>query len=287
MIAQLLLNALISAAIVAPPAIAFTLAFSILRFPNFAVGAFITVGSYAALAANLHLGVGIAVSAAAAIVVTAVAFRLTDAIVFRPLVGHSEVTLLVVSIALSFIVESIVRLFFGSNVRGFELELTRPVEWWGLRATPDQMLVILVSAAAMIGAHTVLRYTAIGKAMRAVADNVMLAEARGIDTARVKSITLLFCGGLVGLSGVLAGMELVIEPMLGAKLIIPVFAAAILGGIGSPYGAVAGALLVALAEEVALLFLPSPYKVGVGFVIIAVTLLVRPHGIFGRPEIKK
>jgi branched-subunit amino acid ABC-type transport system permease component len=89
------------------------------------------------------------------------------------------------------------------------------------------------------------------------------------------------------LTGVLAGLDLVIEPLLGWNLTIPIFAAAILGGIGSPYGAMLGALMVGMAEEMTVLVLPSTYKVGVGFFIIAVLLLVRPQGLFGQPEIKK
>lgn len=284
---QVLLNALISAAIIAPPAIAFTLLFSILRFPNFAVGAFITVGSYAALVANLYLGMGILTALVFSMAATAVLFWVSDLVVFRPLKDHDDVTLLVVSIALSFVVESLLRLGFGSNVRGFDLELARPIEFAGVRATADQIFAVAASSFLMLATHLILKHTAMGKAMRAIADNSALAEIRGINTGQIKVIAWMFCGALIGFSGVLGGMELVIEPMLGAKLIIPVFAAAILGGIGSPYGAAAGAVLVCLAEELSTLILPSYYKGAVGFAIIAVTLLVRPHGLFGRPEIKK
>ena len=115
----------------------------------------------------------------------------------------------------------------------------------------------------------------------------MLAEVRGIDTGRVIMFTWILCGALFGLTGVLAGLDLVIEPLLGWNLTIPIFAAAILGGIGSPYGAMVGALMVGMAEELTVLVLPSTYKVGVGFAIIAILLLVRPQGLFGQPEIKK
>lgn len=283
---QILVNALISAAMLAPPAIAFTLLFSILRFPNFAVGSYITVGSYAALVANMA-GAPMAVAVPVAMAVTAILFWLADVAVFRPLQGHADVTLLVVSIALSFIVESAVRLAFGSSVRGYDIPLARPHEWAGVRITSDQVAMLLGAAAILLAAHIVLRYVPAGKAIRAVADNPALAEARGIDTQRINRLVWLFGGALVGFSGVVAGMELVIEPAVGAKLIIPVFAAAIVGGIGSPTGAVAGALLVSVAEEVALLVLPSAYKPAVGFVLIAVTLVVRPHGLMGRPSIRK
>lgn len=283
---QLLVNAVISASIVAPPAIAFTLLFSIFRFPNFAVGAYIAVGSYCALAANMA-GLPMPLAVVAAMLATAVLFWLADVVVFQPLQGHADVTLLVVSISLSFIVESVIRLLYGSSVRGFDMVLSRPLEFAGVRITADQIAMVASSVAILLVAHCVLRYVPAGKAMRAIADNPSLAEARGIDTRQIKRLAWLFSGALVGFSGVLAGMELVIEPTVGAKLIIPVFAAAILGGIGSPLGAVAGALLVSLAEEFALLGLPSAYKTGVSFVIIAATLVLRPHGLMGRPVAKK
>ena len=98
--------------------------------------------------------------------------------------------------------------------------------------------------------------------MRATADNFSLAEVRGISTELVIALTWLYCGALLGLTGVLAGLDLVIEPLIGWNLTIPIFAAAILGGIGSPYGAMLGAVLVGLAEEFTVLILPSTYKVG-------------------------
>ena len=110
---------------------------------------------------------------------------------------------------------------------------------------------------------------------------------RGIHTSRVIAATWVYCGALLGLTGTLAGLDLVIEPLVGWNLTIPIFAAAILGGIGSPYGALVGALLVGLAEEFTVLVLPSAYKVGVGFMIIAILLMFRPHGIFGTPQFKK
>lgn len=284
---QLLFNALVNGAILAPPAIAFTMLFAILRFPNFAVGAFITVGAFSAYAFNVNLGWPLVPAALAAMVVTAVLFWLSDVIVFQPLRAHPEITLLIVSIALAFIVESIVRLFFGSGVRGLDLPLLRPMMVGGVRVNLDQLYIVITAFGAMAATHLLLRYTALGKAMRAAADNLALAEVRGIDTARVIAATWLFGGALIAISGVTAGVDLVIEPLLGWHLIIPVFAAAILGGIGSPYGAMAGAMAVGLAEELTVLVMPSAYKVAVAFVIIAIMLLIRPHGLFGQPEIKK
>lgn len=284
---QSILNGLVSAALIAPPAVAFSMLFAILRFPNFAIGGYIAVGAFAAYAANLWLGLPLWLAALVGMAVAAVITWLSDVIVFRPMRGSSAVTLLVVSIALTLIIENAIRFIFGADVRGFDLQLTRPIKIAGLRITIEQIYILGITLGVAGGTHVLLAYTRIGKAMRATADNFALAEVRGINTGRVIAFTWLYCGALFGLTGVLAGLDLVIEPMVGWNLTIPIFAAAILGGIGSPYGAMLGAILVGLAEEFTTLILPSTYKVGVGFAIIAILLLLRPHGLLGTPEIKK
>jgi branched-subunit amino acid ABC-type transport system permease component len=172
-------------------------------------------------------------------------------------------------------------------VRGFDIPLQRPWKVFGAHITPEQVEIIGWSLAIGVMLHLLLAHTRIGRAMRAVADNPMLAAIRGVNAGRVTAFTTAICGALFGLTGVFAGLDLVIEPLVGWNLTIPIFAAAILGGIGSPYGAILGAVLVGLAEEATILVLPSTYKIAVGFVIIAVLLLVRPQGLFGTAEIKK
>lgn len=284
---QMVVNALVNAALIAPPAIAFSLIFGVLRFPNFAIGGYITVGAFAAYAFNVQLGLPLFLAGLGAMAVTAVVVWLSDIIVFRPIRDFGAVTLLVVSIALTLILENIVRLIYSADVRGFDIPLQRPYRFAGIHITHEQIQIIILAVILAVVTHVMLRYTRIGKAMRATADNPSLAAVRGIRAGAVIAFTWVFSGALLGLTGVLAGLDLVIEPLLGWNLTIPIFAAAILGGIGSPYGAIVGALLVGLAEEMTILVLPSTYKVGVGFVVIAVLLLVRPHGLFGQPEIRK
>ncbi len=284
---QVLFNGLVTGAILAPGAIGFTLMFGILRFPNFAIGAYITIGAFAILFFDQVAGWHIALAMLGGIAVTALVVWLTDLVVFRPMRQFPPISLLVVSIALSLILENVIRFIAGNDVRGFDIPLTRPVKLSGLMFTSEQLYLIALAVAAMFAMHAILKFTKLGKAMRATADNFTLAEVRGIDTDKVIAATWLIGGALAGLAGFLAGLDLVIEPLIGWHLTIPVFAAAILGGIGSPYGAMAGAVLVGLAEEMTALWFDPAYKVGVGFVIIAVLLLFRPQGLFGQPEIKK
>jgi len=284
---QMIVNGLVNAALIAPPAMAFSLLFGILRFPNFAIGGYITVGAFAAYTLNMPLGLPLPLASAGAMVFTALVVWGTHVAVFRPMQGHSAITLLVVSIAVTLILENVIRLFYSADVRGFDIPLQRPWTIWGARITPEQVEIIVWSLVIGVMLHLLLAHTRIGRAMRAVADNPMLAAIRGVDAARVTAFTTALCGALFGLTGVFAGLDLVIEPLVGWNLTIPIFATAILGGIGSPYGAILGAMAVGLAEEATILLLPSTYKIAVGFVIIAVLLLVRPQGLFGTAEIKK
>ncbi|MBT3716488.1 MAG: branched-chain amino acid ABC transporter permease [Deltaproteobacteria bacterium] len=284
---QILFNGLLNGAVIALPAIAFTMLFGILKFPNFSIGAFITVGAYAAMVANTYFGWQLWLSAIFAMLITALLIWLSDQLVFKPLRSATSITLLVVSIAVAFIVESIIRLIFGGDIQGLDLELTRPIRFGGFRFTIDQLWIIGIVMLVMLLVSIILKYTQLGKAMRATSDNFDLAEVRGINTSHVIAATWLMGGLLLGLSGLLIGIDLVIEPQIGWFLTIPVFAAAILGGIGSPYGAMIGSVLVGLAEELTGAFLAPSYKVAVGFVIIAILLMFRPQGLFGLPEIKK
>ena len=284
---QILANALVNASLIAPPAMAFSLMFGIMRFPNFAIGGYITVGAFAAYTLNVALGFPLILACFGAMIFTALVVWLVHVIVFKPLEGHSAVTLLVVSIAVTLILESVIRLFYSADVRGFDIPLERPWRFWGMRITKEQVQILIATILLATSLHFLLRHTRIGRAMRAVADNPMLAAIRGVDAARITAFTTVLCGAIFGLTGVFAGLDLVIEPLVGWNLTIPIFAAAILGGIGSPYGAIVGALVLGLAEELTILFLPSTYKIGVGFVIIALLLLVRPQGLFGTAEIKK
>jgi len=284
---QLVVNGLLNAALIAPPAIAFTMMFGIMRFPNFAVGGFVTVSAYAAWAANALLGWPLWLATAAAMALTALVTWLSDWLVFKPMRGYASITLLVVSIALALVLENVVRFAFGNAVRGFDLPLTRPYAWGGIRITIEQIWVIAAAVAIAAVTHGLLAHTRLGKAMRAAADNFDLAEVRGIETVKVLAVTWLYCGALFGAAGVMAGLDLVIEPRVGWNLTIPIFAAAILGGIGSPYGAMLGSVLVGLAQEFTVLILPSTYKVAVAFLIIALLLLFRPGGLLGQAMVKK
>jgi neutral amino acid transport system permease protein len=139
-----------------------------------------------------------------------------------------------------------------------------------------------VGVVVIVGIGLVLRYTLLGKRMRALSDNLELAETSGVDTSRVILYTWLFAGALAGLAGVMAAATTELRPEIGFELLLPIFAAVILGGIGDAFGALAGGLVLGLVIEWSTLFIEARWKVSIGFVALIIVLIVRPQGIFGR-----
>ena len=280
MTAQVILNGLVTGMVVALPAVALTLIYGILKFPNFAIGAMLTVGAYLALALNVYLSLPVLYAAAIGAAAFAVVAVGIDQAVFRPLRERSAITLLVASMGVSFVLENIVRFIFGNGARSFELPLARPKLVFGLRINNEQIFTAVAVIAAMTAVYVVLRHTPLGRAMRAVSDNPALAAARGIDR------TWVIAGLLTAAAGVLVGMDRAIDPLLGWNYIVTVFAASILGGLGNPVGAVLGALTVGVVEETSTLLIAPNYRQVVSFCAIALLLLLRPQGLLGVQRIK-
>lgn len=278
---QMIVNALASAAVLAPAAVAFTLMFALFRYANFAAGAFVTLGAFAAWHVNVRLGLPLWAGGVAAVIVTSGAVVVSDALVFRPLRDRGGATLLLVSIALSLILENVIRFAYGSQIKGFNLPLTGPLMMADIRITREAIAVIAVSVASVVAVGLLLTFAAVGRGLRAVADNPSLAQTRGLPVERVRGFGLVLAGALFGLSGTLVGVDLAIEPSLTWAVTVPVIAAAILGGLGSPVGAAIGALAIGLAEELTVAVLSPAYKSAVGFIVIGVMLLVRPQGLLG------
>jgi len=277
---QLIFNAIASAAVLAPAAIGFTLIFTLFRYTNFAVGAFLTTGAFAAWSMNA-LGLPIWVGGMFAVVFGAGLLLASDRIVFAPLRGRNGGTLLLVSIALSVIIDNVIRFAYGTQIRAFDLPLRPPHTFAGLRFTPETLWVIGISVLATLLVGALLSFTRLGRAIRAVADNPSLASIRGLPVPRIEGAGILLAGALFGLSGTLVGLDLAIEPNLSLALAIPVIAAAIVGGLGSPLGAALGAVIIGMAEELTVAFISAPYKGAVGFIVIALVLLIRPQGLLG------
>jgi branched-subunit amino acid ABC-type transport system permease component len=148
----------------------------------------------------------------------------------------------------------------------------------------DQIIVMIISVAIMLGVHLMLKTTRLGKSMRAMSDNTTLAMTSGIDTRRITTITWFLSGVLAGVAGTVLGItESQLTPASGELFLFVIFAAVIVGGVGSIYGAMAGAVLIGLATEISAAYINPAYKLDVAFVFLILTLLFRPNGLFARP----
>lgn len=287
MIAQTAFNGLVTGIIVTLPALAITLLFGVLKFPNFAVGAMMTVAAYMVYALNTQFGWGLLPATA----VSALAFGLIciaiDYVTFRPLRDRGSLTLMVASLGLGFVLENVARLFYGNSARSYDLELARPFRLLDIRMNKEQLMAITVAMIAMAAMWFLLTRMPVGRAMRAVADNPALAQVRGIDSASIIRWTWFITGILLAVGGVLIGMDRALEPPMGTSYIIAVFAAAILGGLGSPLGAFVGAIVIGMVSELSTLVIPPNYRIGIPLVVIALILVFRPQGLFGQAYIRR
>lgn len=284
---QAIINGIVSGLLVALPAIALSMSYGVLNFPNFAIGAMITCGAYFAYFFNVGLSVPLVVAgvlAAAAMATVAVA---AHKLVYHPIGSDDHITLLVGSMGVAFVLENVVRFVYGAEVRTLDLPVARPVIWNDLRFNREQLVIALVATTAMIAVALVLKRTALGRAMRAVSDNPQLADVRGIRRQRVITWTWAVSGALAAVAGLLIAMDTTVEPMIGANYLVSVFAAAIVGGIGNPFGAMVGGLIIGLVEEVSTLALPTTYRQAVSFLVLAVVLFLRPNGLFGSARIRR
>ncbi len=287
MLAQVILNGCVTGLILALPAMALTITYSIMKFPNFAVGAMMTVGAYLAFALNVLGGLPLLAAGILASLALAALLVATDGLVFAKLRDRTPITRLVGSIAIAFIFENAARFVFGNTSRSFTSEIYGGYRWAGLRLNLDQLYAASTVFVALVGVYTVFNHTALGRSMRAVADNPSLAAVRGINRDAVVKRAWVIVGLLIGAASVLAGMDRAIDPQLGASYLISVFAGAIVGGLGSAFGAVAGSVAIGLVEELSTLAISPNYREATGFASIALILILRPQGLFGRTQIKR
>ena len=203
---QTAFNGVVTGVIMTLPALAVTLLFGVLKFPNFAVGAMMTVAAYLAFALNAQLGWPLAPATAVAACAMGLLCIGIDQVTFRPLRERGGITLMVASLGLGFILENVARFAYGNSARSFDLELARPFRLAGVRMNQEQMITIAVSAAAMLAMWVLLTRMPMGRAMRAVADNPSLALVRGIESPRVIRWTWFIAGVLLAVGGVLIGM---------------------------------------------------------------------------------
>lgn len=283
-----------SGAIIALGAIGLTLTMGILRFANFAHAELVTAGAYIALAVlwltgafmgpigPLSFGVPMLFAMVVAMAGTSVLALTIDHLVFRRLRDRSgHMTLVFGSFGVSLVVRMIILLIFGGAATYYSNELQiamRVVP--GLRIMPDQLFVLGLTIVIVVALHIFLQRTRLGLSMRALAENPELTRVNGVDTNQVIRWTWIIGASLATIAGVFYGLTIQLRPEIGFHLILPLFAAAILGGTGNVFGAVIGGLIVGMAESLSVLFIPAGYKLAVPFLILLLVLYVKPTGLF-------
>jgi len=279
----------VTASILAVAGVGFTLQFGVTNILNLAYGDVMTASAFIAyLVTDAGVSVWLALAAGAAF---GAAFSvLLNRALYTPFVRHGTrlFGMIIVTIAVSLIVQNGLLAIFGANF--FSLKMARPssVRVAGMTFTTVQLAIIGIAVAAMLAIHLLLRYTRLGKAMRATATDPELARNCGIATDRVIDLAWALSGALCGLAGVILVMNVTaFTDTTGSQFLIPVVAVAVLGGIGQPYGAMLGALVIGIASEVAAAVLSPEYKDVVAFVILVIVLLARPQGILSEIATRK
>jgi len=290
---QLVANGLVTGAVFAVAAVGVSLIYGILRLVNFAYGDVMTFGAMTAFWFNVTLGLGIALATGLAMAATALLCVVLEFVLWRPLRarGAGFMSLFLASIGLALVLRQVIFLVAGPQSRAYDVDPYKVYVLGSVRLSGGQGAALAAAAVAVVAVAAVLGLTSLGRQMRAVADDRALAAVAGVDTGRVVVVTWIFSGLVAGLAGVLAGLvQSTFDPNFGFALLLPVFAAVVLGGIGSAYGALAGGLLLGLATELSTWTelhggVNPVYKPVVAFAVLIGALLVRPQGLLGRARL--
>ncbi len=278
---------LVVASVLALSAVGLSLQFGITNYINFAFGDFMAIGAYVAWTLNtgpLHLNIWVAMIAGSlAVGILAV---LLNRFLLAPFARKFQKLfyILIVTFGLSLVLLNLVSSIWGTEVVRYDISNEKPFHIGPFLFTVDQLVVIGIAIVAMVAIHLMLTRTRIGKSMRAMSDNSTLAMTSGINTRRITTLTWFLSGALAGIGGTVLGItQASLTPGSGETFLFVIFAAVIVGGVGSVYGAMIGAVIVGLATEVSALFIDASYKLDIAFVILILALLFRPSGLFARP----
>ena len=284
-----LIPGIVLGSIYALGAIGVSLTFGILRFANFAHGETMTLGAYFTVTLLGVTGWHPLVLLPAAMALTALVVLGIDQLFYRPLRQSPVIILLIASFGMMLMVRSVIQFGWGVQLRSLQPGVIQQpyVLLDELRISPRHVLIIASALVLMVLVHLLLTQTRIGKAMRAMADSPELARLTGIETEKVIRATWIVGAGLATAAGVFLALDTHVETLMGFKILLPLFASALLGGIGSAYGAMVGGLVIGIAEELSTYpwigdapLLEPGYKAGVAFAIMVTMLILRPSGLF-------
>jgi len=281
-VAQLIANGIIAGSIYALVALGYTMVYGILKFINFAHGEVYMLGAYFAYVLAKVYHVPIVAAFIISMILCAIVGVIIERVAYRPLRKSTRLAPLITAIALSIFLQSLALLVWGSEIRTFRTgEISKGHNILGAIVTDTQLMIIATTIVLMLLLWLFIKKTKIGKAMRATADNLEVAKLIGINTDRVIATVFAIGSALAAAGGILIGIEQNLEPTMGVTIGIKAFTATVVGGIGNIWGAVVGALLIGLVENIGIWFIPSGYKDAIAFVILVIMLIFKPSGIFG------
>ena len=283
--AQIFLNSGITGSLYLIGAVGLTLTYGLSKFPNFAHAEFITLGAFFGYIVAEPLGLGLPTSLVAAFLATGLVGLLCYRGIFQPLSkkGATIIHLMVASIALGLVLRYSIGSIWGWEPLYFKTSWPS-FDVGPLRITGLWIWLIFVAITLSIIMHLILVHTKIGKAIRATNSNPELALASGINIDRVILVTWFIGAGLAAVAGIFRAANTQIWPMTGWDIILPMFAVAILGGIGNFYGSLVAAFIIGLAENLGVvalmaLGLSTSYRTAIAFIILMLTLIIRPEGL--------
>jgi len=284
--AQILFNSALTGSIYLLGAVGLSITYGLSGFPNFAHAEFITLGAFIGYFVAEQSGLGLPGACLAAFLVVGIVGFLCYRGIFQPLSkrGASIIHLMVASIALGFILRHTINAIWSRSPYYFTTITFPSYHIGALTVTGLYLWLVFTAVTLSVGMHLILTRTRIGRAIRATSSNPELALASGINTDRVIWVTWFAGAGLAAVAGVFRGVGMLVNPMIGWEIILPIFAVVILGGIGNYYGAIVAAFIIGLAENfgvVALMAagLSTEYRIAIAFLILIITLIVRPQGL--------
>ncbi|MCR8726487.1 branched-chain amino acid ABC transporter permease [Frigidibacter sp. ROC022] len=263
-----------------------TIGFSLTRrvegFLNIAHAELLSVSAFTTWGLNAGAGWPLLPAALVGIIVTAVVGLLIGRIVYDPIRGHGPAVLLITSVGAAYVIHGAMDAIIGTGIRTLDIPLATTYKFHGVRITDYQMIVVGLAAVATLSLALFLTKTKIGLAIRAMSANPSLAASRGIDVKQTSRATWLLSSGLAGLAGVMLAMVATLSTDIAFNQILQILAVAILAGLGSLYSVIAAGLIVGIAMDVSVYWIPAGYRPLIAFAVVIIALLVRPEGLSGK-----
>ena len=283
---QVISNIIISSTYFFLIAISFAIIYTTTFFFHFSHGAMFLLGPYLLFLLAIIFKVPFAIAIILSILLVAILGVLNNKYVYKPIrkIGGTPLILLIASLGVYVILQNLVSLFFGDDTKSVRSGVVKVgLDIFGARITPVQIVIIISGIALAILTWTLLKYTKIGKASRAVANNPTLSEIYGINKEKIYNFVFAYGSALAAIAGILSALDTDMTPTMGFRPLMMGVIAMIIGGVGSIPGIVLGSLLLGFAQNLAAWYLPSQWQDAIAFAIMLLFLLFRPQGFFGKP----